>query len=395
MQAGRTVSLTFDPAELVSNLRLEQYAADGDNSEKKRVALVRSLYHLLRPFMPVNVRKHLQRRYLRGWERILFPRWPIDRSVDQLHEMLMTLAIRAEGTNEVPFVWFWPDAHSSCISITHDVETAAGQAFCTRLMDLNDSFGVKTSFQVIPEGRYEVTASFLSEIRNRGFEVNVHDLNHDGRLFFIGRERFMERVQKINRYGKEFDAKGFRSAVLYRREKWMQSLDFAYDMSVPNVAHLDPQRGGCCTVMPYFMGNLVEIPVTATQDYSLFHILGDYSTTLWEQQMAIIAGSHGLASFIIHPDYMIERQARSTYKALLALVAKARSCQNAWVAKPGEISDWWTARSRMRLLLQDGGWRIEGEGSERARIAYASLVRDRIEYRVEQSPRCSTAALTH
>ena len=34
-----------------------------------------------------------------------------------------------------------------------------------------------------------------------------------------------------------------------------QRLDFSFDMSIPNVAHLDPQRGGCCTIMPYFIGN--------------------------------------------------------------------------------------------------------------------------------------------
>ena len=53
-------------------------------------------------------------------------------------------------------------------------------------------------------------------------------------------------------------------------------------MSVPNVAHLEPQRGGCCTVMPYFVGDVLELPLTTIQDYSLFHILGDYSTTLWK-----------------------------------------------------------------------------------------------------------------
>ena len=62
--------------------------------------------------------------------------------------------------------------------------------------------------------------------------------------------------------------------------------DFAYDMSVPNVAHLDPQRGGCCTVMPYFIGKILEIPVTDVQDYTLFNILEDFSIELWKKQTA-------------------------------------------------------------------------------------------------------------
>ncbi len=59
-------------------------------------------------------------------------------------------------------------------------------------------------------------------------------------------------------------------------------------MSVPNVAHLDPQRGGCCTVMPYFIGDILEIPVTTIQDYTLFNILNDFSTRIWKEQTAII-----------------------------------------------------------------------------------------------------------
>jgi len=83
----------------------------------------------------------------------------------------------------------------------------------------------------------------------------------------------MKRVARINAYGKEFGATGFRAGVLYRNQRWFDALDFEYDSSVPNVAHLDPQRGGCCTVMPYFVGKMLELPVTMTQDYTLFHIL--------------------------------------------------------------------------------------------------------------------------
>ena len=53
------------------------------------------------------------------------------------------------------------------------------------------------------------------------------------------------------------------------------------------------------------------------QDYALFHLLNDYSATLWKQQMAIITENHGLASFDIHPDYITERRARATYEAPL------------------------------------------------------------------------------
>ncbi len=35
--------------------------------------------------------------------------------------------------------------------MTHDVEGTAGRRFCPALMDLDESFGMKSAFQVIPE----------------------------------------------------------------------------------------------------------------------------------------------------------------------------------------------------------------------------------------------------
>ncbi len=44
-------------------------------------------------------------------------------------------------------------------------------------MDIDDACGISASFQVIPEKRYDVPDEYVQEIRNRGFEFNVHDLN--------------------------------------------------------------------------------------------------------------------------------------------------------------------------------------------------------------------------
>ena len=255
--------------------------------------------------------------------------------------------------------------------MTHDVESTLGRDACTALMDLDDSFGIKASFQVVPEERYGVSAEFLHGIRKRGFEVAVHDLNHDGHLY-RDRKQFLERAAKINEYGKQWDTDGFRAGVLYRKQVWYDALDFAYDMSVPNVAHLDPQRGGCCTVMPYFIGDILELPVTTTQDYSLFNILNDYSIDLWKQQIDLIMQKHGLMSFIIHPDYVISTRERAVYEQLLNYLAGLRSEKGVWFSTPSEVNRWWRQRDQMVLVHDQDRWQIKGEGSERACIAYAS-----------------------
>jgi hypothetical protein len=333
-------------------------------------ALARA-YYFIRPILPVAFRRHLQKFYLRGWEKIPFPRWPVDTSVDDLLGQLMLLAVRSTEVEQIPFIWFWPDGASSSAIMTHDIETTAGRDFSAMLMDIDESFGIKASFQVVPEERYAVEPKFLSSIRDRGFEVVVHDLNHDGHLYRT-REQFLERAAKINAYGKQYGADGFRAGVLYRKQVWYDALDFAYDMSVPNVAHLDPQRGGCCTVMPYFIGDILELPVTATQDYSLFNILHEHSIDLWKRQIDLIMEKHGLMSFIVHPDYVVTAQERGVYEQLLNYLRGLNKEKGVWLSTPGEVNRWWRQRDQMTLVSDESGWHIEGAGSDRACVAYAS-----------------------
>jgi hypothetical protein len=378
----RSVQLPFNAAQVVDNLRLEKYFSDAAAREKGGAkAAIRSMYYLVRPLMPVAVRKHFQKMYLRGWDTVPFPSWPVDGTVEAIFDRLLYLSMKACKVDRVPFIWFWPDGAPSCAIMTHDVETSAGVDFCPTLMDLNDSFGIKSSFQVVPEKRYPVPAAFLESIRQRGFEVNVHDLNHDGHLF-DEREEFLRRAERINNYGRQFGALGFRSAVLYRKVEWFDALKFSYDMSIPNVAHLDPQRGGCCTVRPFFIGDMVELPVTAIQDYSLFNILNDYSTRIWKDQISRIRQKNGLISFIIHPDYIIDEAARRVYADLLQHLSDLRAKGETWIALPREAAMWWRQRSRMKLVDDGGSLRVEGEGAERARIAYAVIDGDKIAYQL-------------
>ena len=375
--------LPFDPDELVENLRLERYNGAMPVLRRSLTGAVgRKTYFAVRPFLPTSVRKHLQRMALHGWDRALFPGWPIDQTVDRFFDAMMACGIRANSGQPIPFIWFWPDGYSSCATMTHDVETAAGRDFCATLMDLDDTFGIKSSFQVIPELRYEVSDEFLRTLRERGFEINVHDFNHDGDLF-RNREEFLRRVARINDYGRKFRSAGYRSGVLYRNLDWYEFFDCAYDMSVPNVGHLDPQRGGCCTTKPYFIGKILEIPVVATQDYTLFNILGLYSMELWEQEIELVLEQNGLISFIVHPDYLLEKRARDVYSALLARLAQLRGQSKLWIPLPRELNDWWRSRNEMRLVQEGRDWRIEGPQQDRARIAYASLEGGRVVYSVE------------
>jgi hypothetical protein len=390
------IRLPFDLSDVVDNLHRETYAEEWRNGA---ISVLSKPYYFIRPLLPVPARRHLQKFYLRGWDKLSFPRWPVDFSVNNLLDELLIMTLRATGAEKIPFIWFWPEGHKGCALMTHDVETEIGRDFCETLMDIDDSFRVKASFQVIPEERYSVSSDFLETIRERGHELAIHDLNHDGHLY-KSKEQFIERAAKINAYGKQYGTEGFRAGVLYRKQVWYDELKFAYDMSVPNVAHLDPQRGGCCTVMPYFIGDILEIPVTTIQDYTLFNILGDFSTRIWREQTRMICERSGLMSFIIHPDYVIKDHERAVYEELLQHIVEMGDERSVWLSTPSQVNEWWRQRAQMKLVKGPNGWVIENPGDGRARVAYASLDGDRIVYEIEKlakptrnSPEADEAAL--
>jgi hypothetical protein len=181
----RQVTLPFDPDQFAENLRFEAYTGQmqADQTYFGGNAVIRAIYYLGRPAFPVQFRRILQRIRLQGGTDSPFPHWPVDRTVDKLFEELLKTVLKARNNVPVPFIWFWPEGAPAAAIVTHDVETETGRDFCSQLMDTDDEFGFKASYQVVPEKRDEVTPEFMKEIQQRGCELNVHDLYHDGNLF--------------------------------------------------------------------------------------------------------------------------------------------------------------------------------------------------------------------
>lgn len=384
---GSDVHLPFDPAQVVGGIHRDKYVQAVAPGREKAMSQgwMFNTYYSVREMLPVSVRRHLQRAYFSDWKIRSFPSWPVDFTVDNLHAEILRLMMGAAFADRVPFIWYWPDGAPTCLVLTHDVETSAGRDSTPQLMDMDSSYGFKASYQVVPEGRYEVPDEYVQSIRNRGLEFNIHDLNHDGRLY-LEREEFLRRAKKINDYLLHYGASGFRAGSMYHRIDWYDAFEFSYDMSLTNVAHLEPQRGGCCTVFPFFLGKILEIPLTTSQDYAVFHILNDYSIDLWKKQVDLIRHRNGLMSFLTHPDYLIAPRARKIYEALLSYLRAMVDREKVWTALPRDVAHWWRTRSQLQLIRKGDDWEIEGAGKERARVAYAVRQGDQLIYEVAGTP---------
>ena len=73
---SRQLRLPFDFSEVVDNLRQERYHQESHHYVDTLTASrpSRALYYLLRPLLPVAVRKHLQKIRLSGWDTIPIPK---------------------------------------------------------------------------------------------------------------------------------------------------------------------------------------------------------------------------------------------------------------------------------------------------------------------------------
>ena len=220
-------------------------------------------------------------------------------------------------------------------------------------MQLELELGFRSSFNFVPEGDYQVPAELREELTARGFEVGIHDLKHDGRLF-TSRPNFKRRAARINHYAREWEASGFRSGFMLRNLDWLHDLNVQYDASTFDTDPFEPQPEGGNTIFPYWvprpdanssLEGYVELPYTLPQDSTLFLVLGETTPEIWMRKLDWIAENGGMALVIVHPDYVSFNGSRQTttdypaelYREFLTYV-KTKYSGEYWNALPKEVA---------------------------------------------------------
>jgi hypothetical protein len=280
----------------------------------------------------ISIRSYIARKKLVKYQTV----WPI-----------------SEGACKKPYDEFkWPGNKQFALILTHDVDTSIGQDSCLNVLKLEKELGFQSSFNFVPE-RYGVSSKVRQKIEDENFEVGIHGLKHDGKLY-IHEMEFKNRANRINAYIKKWGVVGFRSPSMHHNLEWIHELDIEYDASTFDTDPFEPQPDGVNTIFPFWVCNgsnqsgYVELPYTLPQDFTLFTLLREKDIDIWKLKLDWIASNGGMALLNTHPDYMdfendkvkYYQYSAELYKRFLFYV-KDKYEAAYWHVLPREMASFW------------------------------------------------------
>jgi peptidoglycan/xylan/chitin deacetylase (PgdA/CDA1 family) len=316
-----------------------------------------SLFYRIKHLIPRSVQLHLRRTLIKRQGSPAFPAWPFEVAGSDLVGIAFADALLDRGVDAVRFPWFWPENATAAVTLTHDVESAAGLEHASVVAEWEERHGFRSSFNIVSDW-YPVDMRQVHHLQSRGHEIGSHAVYHD-RSLFASRDAFERQLPLLREAAERLGAVGFRSPATHRRVEWLSELPFSYDCTMPHSDPYEPIPGGTATTWPFFHGDVVELPYSAPQDHTLFNLLGHRDSSLWQEQLEHVAACNGLFQLLTHPDSdclgrpLIGHAYRNVLKAIAAR-------DDVWVALPRDIADWWRRRAQRLTPCENGTARWTG-----------------------------------
>jgi len=302
--------------------------------------LLRNIYYPLKKFIPRKFQIGLRQMIARQKLKKNLDTWPID-----------------ESAKNHPENWNgWPENKKFALILTHDIDTAEGYSNIKKLLEFEKEKGFVSSFNFVPERDYRVSKEMINYVTKNGFEVGVHGLTHDGKLY-DSKKIFYERAEKIKEYLKEWKSVGFRSPAMHHNLEWIADLDILYDSSTFDTDPFEPQPDGVKKIFPFKVKigekEYVELPYTLPQDFTLFILMKEQNINIWKKKLDWIAKNGGMVLLNVHPDYInfknekngTEQYSAKHYENFLNYVSEAYNGQY-WNILPKEIALWEKERNQ-------------------------------------------------
>jgi glycosyltransferase involved in cell wall biosynthesis/peptidoglycan/xylan/chitin deacetylase (PgdA/CDA1 family) len=302
-----------------------------------RPMILNRAYYAVKPFVPAALRLTIRRWWATSQRRPNADVWPID-----------------EKAGATPPGWpGWPEGKRFALVLTHDVEGNRGLDRVERLMSLEVNHGFRSVFNFVPEGEYRVPDALRHVLQRDGFEIGIHGLEHDGKLY-NSKAKFARKAARIKDYLREWGACGFRSPLMQHRLAWLHQLGVEYDCSTFDTDPFEPEPDGVGTVFPFWVAGpngsgYVELPYSLPQDFTLFAVLREPNIEIWKRKLDWVAAHGGMALLTTHPDYMAfegqparDEYPASFYEEFLRYVREKYEGQF-WAATPREVSRFYCA----------------------------------------------------
>jgi peptidoglycan/xylan/chitin deacetylase (PgdA/CDA1 family) len=348
----------IDDSRIVAEHYLfEEYMARKDRQPPSKM----QAYYRIKSLIPESVRHRLNSAAVKMRAKREFPRWPCERALIDYWGDWLRIALHTMKKSDAWHIGFWPNGLKSCIVLTHDVEGPLGMSRMEQMADLEERYNFRSSWN-LPLAQYDIDWNLIDRLRRRGFEFGAHGLSHDGRLF-RSESDFSELAPLLQERAREHDMNGFRAPSTLRRAEWITRLSFDFDCSFSDSDPYEPQPGGTCSVFPFFLANMVELPYTMPQDHTLIHLLHRSPMQTWAMKAKWLESLGGMILTLVHPDYCGAGRYLDEYETLLK---QLNDFQSAWRALPSEVSTWWRRRDQMQLTVRGDSPSIDGLGSERA-----------------------------
>lgn len=230
-----------------------------------------------------------------------------------------------------------------------------GYERCVGLADIEECLGFRSVFNFVADD-YSVQAELRKSLVDRGFEIGLHGLRHDGSLYH-SRKEFTTQAKRINQVLADWGAVGFRSPCMYHNLEWLLDLEIEYDASTFDTDPFEPQPDGIRSIFPVYVSrNLggegyVELPYTIPQDFTVFVLMQEKTIDIWKRKLDWIADQRGLALLITHPDYMnfgeeklgIDDYPAQLYVEFLDYIRTAHAGAY-WHVLPRDLARFWAAK---------------------------------------------------
>ncbi len=302
-----------------------------ENGFKNRFSLKQKVYYkFIRSVLPVSVKHMLQEKVNSRIE------W----KKDFIDDELVTRLQGDEVTSDKLTKFRYKDGEKCAIVLTHDVEEQEGFNLIPKLIELEEKYGFKSSWNIVPY-KYKIDEGILNLIRNEGHEIGIHGYNHDGKLYY-SEKIFNKRAPYINEAIKKYSAVGFRSPMVHRNLIWLQKLNIEYDASCFDYDPFQPFPGGTGSIWPFIAGRFVELPYTLPQDHTMFYVLKQKDISIWKNKVDWIIKNNGMVLTLTHPDYLKVKKHFEMYEQLLQYL---KAINDAWFCLPRELTTFWRSLS--------------------------------------------------